>query len=72
MTGDQEGIREVLRIWRDQRVMVWDDQKNDAVRTERPGLFAIQPDNLKYVEPPSSCRDDLAQLVQEVLAEKIH
>ncbi len=72
VTGDQEGIREVLRIWRDQRVMVWDDQKNDAVRTERPGLFAIQPDNLKYVEPPSSCRDDLAQLVQEVLAEKIH
>ncbi len=71
VTKDDAGIRYLLRTWRDQKLMVWDGAMNDAVPTDKPGDFAIRPDDLKYLEKFPECKADLTRLVNEVLAEKV-
>lgn len=65
VTGDEAGIREALRTWRDQKKRVWDDELGDAVLTEEPGDFAIRPEDLKYLEQFPECHADLTRLVNE-------
>lgn len=69
VTGDEKGIREALETWRDQRLMVWDEELDDAVLTDQPGNFAIQPEDLRYLEDEPDCHSDLVWLVEQVLAE---
>lgn len=70
VTGDDDGIRDALRVWRDQKLMVWDAAKNDAVLTDRPGNFAIHPEDLKYMEAFPEQHARVKALVLEVLAER--
>lgn len=70
VTGDVDAIRDTLRTWRDQRLMVWDESIGDAVLTDQPGNFAVHPDDLRYVAAFPECYADLVRLVNEVLAER--
>jgi len=70
VTGDGEGIRDLLRTWRDQKKMIWDADKKDAVLTDEPGHFAIHAEDLKYMERFPECHSRVTKLVNEVLAEK--
>jgi hypothetical protein len=69
-TNDLDAVREVLRTWRYQKKMVWDEKLGDAVSTDEPGNFAIRPRDLKYMRPFTECHTVLTRLVNEVLAEK--
>ncbi|MCP4245512.1 MAG: hypothetical protein GY778_00540, partial [bacterium] len=69
VTGDLEGARDALRMWRDQKRMIWDEAAEDAVLTAEPGGFAIKPEDLKYMDPFPECRWRIGQLVDEVLSE---
>jgi len=72
VTGDQAGIREALRTWRDQKIMVWDDnlgEGGDATLTSKPGQFAVQPGDFKYLEAYPECQGLLQNLAREVLDE---
>lgn len=69
VTGDDEGIRELLRAWRDQRRMVWDDARGEPVLTDDPGGFAIRPDDLGYLASSAACHDMVLAIVHSVLCE---
>jgi hypothetical protein len=72
VTGDGAGIREALQIWRDQKIMVWDDsvsEGGDAVLTSQPGRFAVQPEDFKYLDAYPQCQRLLQNLAREVLDE---
>ena len=69
VTGDTDGIVEVLRTWRDQPRMEWDEARRDAVLTAEPGAFAIAVDDLKYLAPSAECQAAVACLVERVLGE---
>jgi len=70
VTGDLDAIREVLRVWRDQRCFVWDEIRQKPRLTNVDGLFAIQPDDLKYLAVFPGCCPAVQPLVREVLAER--
>jgi hypothetical protein len=69
VTGDTTAIREVLRTWRDQRRMSWDEDTAEAVLTDEPGFFAIHPEDLKYAKAFPECHATLLRIVNDVLAE---
>ena len=69
VTGDADGIRDTLRTWRDQKEMIWDEARSDAVRTGESGGFAIGPDDLKYLQQFPHCHTELTALVTELLKE---
>ena len=69
VTGDVDGIRQALRTWRDQRVMIWDDKLQDAVLTTEPGDFAIRPDDLRYMRKFPECHAELTRIVAQILEE---
>lgn len=68
ITGDEPAILDTLRVWRDQKKMVWDDAARAGRFLDEPGGFAIQPEDLLYVQDPE-CRAALTRLVEQVLAE---
>jgi hypothetical protein len=70
VTGDTEAIRDALRTWRDQKVMIWDATAGDAVATNEPGDFAIYPADLQYVKAFPECHAELTKLALEVLMER--
>ncbi|MCP4594598.1 MAG: hypothetical protein GY842_28030 [bacterium] len=70
VTGDEDAIRDALRAWRDQRKMVWDDVRSDAISTSQPGGFAIQPADLRHLLEFPECYGVVERIVREVLEEK--
>jgi hypothetical protein len=70
VTGDLDAIREVLRVWRDQRCLIWDELRQKPLLTSTDGLFAIHPADLKYLAVFPECRAAVERLVREVLAER--
>jgi len=70
VTGDEAAIVELLRTWRDQRKMRWDEGRGDAVLTDEPGNFAIRPDDLRYLAAYPAFHARVLRLVEAVLAER--
>lgn len=74
VTGDIEGIKEVLRTWRDQKKYVWQEgeegKEGRAIPTDEPGNFAIKPEDIVYGEEHPQFQKELKQLVIEILEEK--
>jgi hypothetical protein len=70
VSGNTEGMRDLLRTWRDQKLMTWDEENGKAVLTDEPGNFAIHPEDLKYMEQFPEAHAEVARIVKEVLAEK--
>ena len=68
VTGDEEGILETLRAWRDQKKLVWKDDR--GVPTDEPGNFAIQPEDVIFPEKYPQFREYLKGLVKRVLEEE--
>jgi hypothetical protein len=60
---DQEGIRETLAIWRNQKKWVWDVKINKAVPTGDPGGFGIGLEDVKYC----ACHPEYTQGLKEIL-----
>jgi len=50
--------------------MVWDEAAGDAPLTSQPGEYAIQTEDLRYLQAQPECHATLTRIVQEVLAEK--
>lgn len=69
VTGDDAAIRELLKTWRDQPRMAWDDRRKDAVLTGERGGFTITRDDLRYLAAHPACAERVGRLVDDVLAE---
>lgn len=69
VTGDEEGIRGVLRAWRDQTRLAYDGDGR-LVDTGQAGEFAIRVEDLKYLERFPEAHAGVARLVEEVLGER--
>lgn len=68
VTGDTEAILDALRRWRDEPKRVWDEAAEKAVATGETGGFAIQPEDLRFIED-AEARAALERLAAQVLAE---
>jgi len=68
VTGDTEAILDALRRWRDEPKRVWDEAAEKAVATDETGGFAIQPEDLRFIED-AEARAALERLAAQVLAE---
>lgn len=68
VTGDIEAIKDTLRVWRDQKKLIWQDGK--IVKTEEPGNFAIQPGDLIFCDCHPEFKEKLKGLVKQILEEK--
>ena len=64
VSGDMDGIREVLQTWRDQRRLRWDEETNKPVLTDAPGGFAIRQEDLKYLAIVPACQRQIAALIE--------
>ncbi len=69
VTGDGAGILELLRTWRDQRRMVWNEATGEAELTTEPGGFAIHAADLTYLRPFEAQHDAVRAAVEQVLSE---
>lgn len=70
VTGDEAAIRAVLRVWRDQTVMTWNESSGDAVAAEERGRFEVYPADLRYLQKHPECYSALTRLVTEILLER--
>lgn len=66
VTEDADGIRALLRTWRDARRWRWDATSNKAVATDEPANMSLQVDDLKYLGDFPQHQAALAALVTEV------
>jgi hypothetical protein len=69
VTGDHDGIRDVLQTWYDQRLFAWDDARQKPLATDTAGRFAIRPEDLKYLSVRPECRERVEEWVRNLLAE---
>jgi len=65
VTGDIDGIKDVFRVWRGQKVMVWDPEKNDAVLTEKQGDYRIKSEDILYCDCHPEFKQKMVMLVEE-------
>ncbi|MDW8261461.1 MAG: hypothetical protein RMJ35_02955 [Phycisphaerales bacterium] len=66
VSGDVEGIREVLATWKIQPARVWDEAAQFAIAEgSSTDQFAISPDDLKYMPDPE-CRAFVASQLQSI------
>lgn len=70
VSGDEAGLRTLLRTWRDALRWRWDDARNEAVPTDEPAHLAIEPDDFKYLGDFPREQELLAALAGEVIAER--
>lgn len=69
VTNDADGIRALLRAWRDATKWVWDDTAAKAVATAEPAGMAIVHEDLKYLVGFAREHALVAALVDEVRSE---
>lgn len=60
---DEEGIKDVLRTWREQKKWRWDVQAKKAVPTEEPGKFEIKEYDVRYC----ACHPDYVSRLKEII-----
>ncbi len=71
VTGDTDAIRDALRIWRDQRhlIFVGDDDQEAYELTDEPGGFAVSPDDVIYFEEFPEIQEGIRAIIREVAEE---
>lgn len=78
VSGNEEGARDLLRTWRDQRRIVIEDTPTgegivhegmEYVLTDEPGGFGIAPDELIWDDIDPAIRVRMIELIEEVAGE---
>lgn len=70
VTRDDAAMRDLLRAWRDQPRLAWDEAQQRIVPTVEPGGFAIKPEDFKYMASEPEAQAALSALAAEILAEQ--
>lgn len=62
VSGDVEGIADLLRTWRDEPARTWDEAAGESRPTTRPGGFALSREHLRYLPDPRA-RDAIGAMI---------